>query len=85
MPENSGEEIVKVGFHPNLLCRLLFNLEDKEYIGKGVSPVLESVLGAGYRFLCASDPFCGGKTNSYVPAVFDQQHVDLGTLRLIER
>lgn len=78
----------KYGFRPNLLCRELFHLEDKEYAGEGesVSDLLNSVLGAGgAKFLIAFDPmFHTGRTNNKVPAVFDDQHVELGILRVIK-
>lgn len=45
-----------------------FKLHKREYIGHGITPLLECALGkeALSKHVCAQDPLCGGKTRGVI-------------------
>lgn len=64
-------------FVPNDLARTRFNLNASEYIGSGVTSLLDDVLGEFERLVPAQDPLCGGKESGEITILGGQS---IGTI-----
>lgn len=76
MDKTGSEERKMSGFKfvPNALAKEMFNLAAAEYVGNGMSPLLETVLGKDNydRYIVAQDPLCGGKTSGEIRIILNR-------------
>lgn len=65
----------KYKFVPNQMAREAFNLAAPEYVGEGITSVLQSTLGEeNYQnYMVAQDPLCGGKTSGTIRIILNRR------------
>lgn len=72
-------------FTPNDFAKSMFGLTKIQYVGDGMTGVLEHALGkANYdRYMVAQDPLCGGHTSGTIQIILDRGKMrfeDIGTI-----